>query len=121
MEDINMGRLSKIKKRLTELLNSNPIPVSLTPEREEEITEKVAQKITDYNLNDIAWIIFGLAEPFSPVIAQLGITPLSVFLETLGINTYEWVVYMSKRDNVNKLIRRIEELKRKKLLNSENS
>ena len=110
-----MGRLSKIKKKLSSLLNSNSIPVSLTPEREEEITEKVARKITQYNLNDVAWIAFGLVEPFSPLVAQLGIIPISVFLETLGIDTYEWVAYLSKRDNVNRLIQRIEELRRKNL------
>ena len=77
---------------------------------------KIAQKIHKYGLDAAAVLIIESVKPLSYVGAQMGrffISPfLPVFGENIGIGGEKFLQIFEKRENVEKLIKVVEELTR---------
>ena len=80
----------------------------ITQEREEEISEYIADKIENFGLDVPALLFLIPLEPLSPVFSQLGLLPFAPFLEALNIRGFDYVSFFSKTENVNRLIKKIE-------------
>ena len=87
--------------------------LEITQEREEEILDYIAEKIEKYGLDVPALLFLIPLEPLSPVVSQLGLLPFAPFLEALDIRGFDYVAFFSKTENVNRLIKKIENKKQK--------
>lgn len=89
-------------------------PLKITPEREDELLEKIAGLVLRFGL-DSAVLPFGDAIiPMSSILAITTLLPASFFLEGLGIPGFELTAFFEKRENVERLLKRIDELQREK-------
>jgi len=86
---------------------SNPIP-DLTPEKEEELIDRIAKKILNLGMEAPAYLFGSAAIPMSPVLSYMVLLPAAPFLELLGISAYEYVELFSKRENMKRLVAKIE-------------
>jgi len=89
----------------------------LPPEREKEIIEKLARRIVDSGLGTMAVLTLQSIAPLSFAGTQVGMvvgSPLLMTLDLLGVKVYEYAGLFAEstrsRENVERLICRIEEL-----------
>jgi hypothetical protein len=87
------------------------------PERENEIIEKLAQRIVSSGLGTMAVMTLQSIAPLSFMATQVGMvagSPLLMTLDLLGVKVYEYAGLFAEstrsRKNVERLIARIEEL-----------
>jgi len=80
----------------------------LPPEKEEELIEKIAQFAVKHKMGLIAEMLIDSGGPLTSTFANLGLTLFGPFLEFLGADTY--TALFRKRENVKRLIERIEKL-----------
>jgi hypothetical protein len=72
----------------------------ITPERETELIEDLVEKITKYDL-----------ESTSTVLSHMVLVPLTPYLEAFGINGDDYVALFSNKENVKRLMKRLDEVK----------
>ena len=92
--------------------------IEVTPEDEDEMIGKISQKIHESGLDLAAILMIESVKPLSYIGAQMGrffISPfLPIFGKDIGINGEKFLKVFEKRDNVEKLVKAVEELERKK-------
>ena len=90
--------------------------IEVTPEDEDEMIKKIAQKIHKYGLDMAAIIMIESVKPLSYIGAQMGRFFVSPFLpvlgENIGIGGEKLFQIFEKHENVEKLIKAVEELTR---------
>ena len=84
----------------------------ISPEREKELIDKMARFITDRHMQTPAIIFLESLKPLSFVIGQFGMAYLSPFTPFFGRWGNEGLILIQKRENVERLLQRIEELSR---------
>ncbi len=88
--------------------------IEVTPEDEDEMIKKIAQKIHKYGLDMAAILMIESVKPLSYIGTQMGRIFVSPFLpvlgENIGISGEKLFQIFEKRDNVEKLIKAVEEL-----------
>ena len=90
--------------------------IEVTPKEEEEMIGKIAQKIHESGFDLAAILMIETFKPLSYIGAQMGrffISPLlPIFGKDIGISGDKFLQIFEKRDNVDKLIKAVEELER---------
>ena len=90
--------------------------IEVTPEDEDEMIEKIAQKIHSYGLDLAAILMIESIKPLSFIGTQMGrffVFPiLPIFGDNIGITGGRFLQIFEKRENVEKLIKAVEELSR---------
>jgi len=105
-----MSKLRKIWELFKKALSHVP-SLDLDEERENELIEKIAQAISKRDL-EVPAIILGVGYiPTSTFLSYTTLLPLAPYLEAIGIKGYEYTALFSKKRNVKRLLKRIEELK----------
>lgn len=88
--------------------------IEVTPEDEDEMIRKIAQKIHEYGMDMAAILMIESVKPLSYIGTQMGrffISPfLPAFGENIGISGEKFLQIFEKRENVEKLIKAVEEL-----------
>ena len=69
----------------------------------------VVEKIDQYRMEGPALILLYCLKPGCSVVAEIGVLPCAPFLEFLGLRGYDYVAFLNKRENVERLIKKIEE------------
>jgi len=91
--------------------------IEVTPEDEDEMIGKIAQKIHESGLDLAAIFMIESVKPLSYIGTQMGrffISPfLPIFGKNIGINGEKILQIFEKRDNVDKLVKAVEEMERK--------
>lgn len=106
------NKLLRIKKILGGIID---IPSSeLSPEREEEIINKVASVISKWDMEIPASLLGKLMVPTSSMISQIHVMPSALYLDLIGLDGFEVAAFLEKKENVKRLIAKIEELKEAK-------
>jgi len=84
----------------------------LSPEREEELLDNLANEIVRRKLDEdaILEILKGMKR-FSYQISYLGLITVP-FLDLFGINAYEYAILFEKPENVERLVKKIEEYRK---------
>jgi hypothetical protein len=86
----------------------------VTPEDEDEMISKIAEKIHQYGLDVAAILMIETIKPLSFIGAQMGRFFVSPFLpalgEDIGMSGEKFLQIFEKRENVEKLIKAVEEL-----------
>ena len=91
----------------------NPVP-DLTSDEEEELIDALAKKTVEFGLEVPMMTFLEGMTPMSRFAAEIPLLMASPFLEALGINSYEYVALFSKREVIDIIIQRIEDLHREK-------
>ena len=88
--------------------------IEVTPEDEDEMIEKIAQKIHEHDLNLIAMFMIDTLKPLSFIGANMGRVFVSPLLPALGDNTRNSGVKLlqifENKDNIDKLLNAVEKL-----------
>jgi ABC-type Zn2+ transport system substrate-binding protein/surface adhesin len=88
--------------------------VEITPETEEEYIEKVAQKIHEYEMETAAILLLESSKPLVWVGGEMGrffITPfVPIVSDKWGVTSEKFFLVFEKRENIEKLLKRLEEL-----------
>ena len=90
--------------------------IDVTPEDEAEMIGKIAQKIHKNGLDVVAVLTMESIKPLSYVGAQMGrflVLPfISILGENIGVSGEKLIQIFEKRENMEKLIKAVEELTR---------
>jgi len=90
--------------------------IEVTPEDEEEMIMKIAQNIHSHRLDMAAIFMIESVKPISYVGTQMGrlfVSPfLPIFGDNVGVSGEKFLRVFEKRDNVERLIKAVEELSR---------
>jgi len=88
--------------------------VDITPEEKDEMIMKIAQKIHEYELDVAAVLMIESFKPLSYIGSQMGRFFVSPFLPAFGDNIWmdgeKFLQIFEKKENVDKLIKAIEQL-----------
>ncbi len=88
--------------------------VEVTPELEAEYIEKVAQKVHEYEMETAAIMLLETSKPLVWVGGEIGrffITPfVPIISDKLGVTSEKFFLVFEKRANIEKLLKRIEQL-----------
>ena len=90
-----------------------PIP-DLNTEEEDELIDKFATEVVNFGMVSAAIVFLEGMKPISKFTAEIPLLMAAPFLETLGINSYDYVALLGKRGSVERIITRIEELNEEK-------
>ena len=86
----------------------------LSEEKKNEIIDKVAEKIAEYELEVPASIFLSGLRPMSLIANQLGILFVGPFLELLGQDSYDVLSLIDKPENTAKLIEKVKAIREEK-------
>ena len=90
--------------------------VEVTPKDEEEFIEKVAQKIHEYEMETAAILLLESSKPLVWIGGEMGRFFISPFVPVIsdkwGITSEKFFLIFEKRENIEKLLKRLEELTR---------
>ena len=90
--------------------------IDVTSEEEDEMIRKIASKIHEYKMDVAAILMIESIKPVSYLGSQMGrffVSPfLPVFGETIGMGGEKLFQIFEKRENVEKLVKAVEELTR---------
>jgi hypothetical protein len=99
--------------------------IKLTPEEEEEIINKVAKTIHVYGMETAAILMLETVKPLTYIGGQFGRFYLFPFLPAFGDTFYQQsekiITVFEKRENVEKLIKRLEEIANEDKKNSKHN
>jgi len=82
----------------------------LSLERENELIEKIAKMIVKKQMETPALVFLEMARPGAVYFSSLTILPLAPFLEFFNISGYDYSQLFMKRENLDRIKTRIEEL-----------
>lgn len=91
------------------MLNSHS-ELELTPQQEEELIEKLAQFIVKRKMETPAILFLETLKPLSFVGSTLTMIYVAPFLDIYGMNINQYTMLFQKRENVERLLQRIEAL-----------
>ena len=83
-------------------------------DKEEELIEKIAKKIIDMELDPIAIMLLNTFKPISTIGGELGYFFLAPYLPLLDERGYDFIDTVEKRENIEKIILRVEHLSKEK-------
>ena len=101
--------MSGIISKLKEIFCNIPT-LEITPERETELIDKIVELVSKHNL-EIPTIFLGSGfRSTSTVVSQMLLLPLTPYLEAFGISGYDYVALFSNKDNVRRLMEKLDEI-----------
>jgi len=93
---------------------SRDVPsLELSPEEEEELIEKIVNKVKQYGLKSAALLFLRSYKPVGPYGAQIAPTILGQFFflfDLFEIDAFKYNALFMNRESIDKLIKRIEEI-----------
>jgi hypothetical protein len=102
--------MSKVISWLKDIFCNIPT-LELTPEKENEMIERLVEKISKYDL-ELPTIFLGSGfHSTSTVLSQMVLLPMTPYLAAFGINGEDYVALFSNKENVRRLMERLDEEK----------
>jgi len=103
--------MAKIKRFFANFIDLSPLPsFEIPPEKETELIEKLAKVISKYDMELPAIFLSSAFRPVSTIMSYTTLLPPATMLEFLGISAYDYIALFAKKDNVQRLIDRLDEL-----------
>jgi hypothetical protein len=85
-------------------------PAKLSPEQEEKLIERLAKLVVRYGMEPPALITLTAFKPISTITSLTVLFWIAPFLDIAGMHGYEYSLLFAKKENVERLINKIEEL-----------
>ena len=113
-ENIEAKTVEKTSKSVDRKSSDKPfMPWSEIPkEKESELIDEIARQVVNYGFQDLSVLLLEVVRPMSFVGSRLGLNYMAPFLEFFGIKGAEYTILFEKEENVKRLIRRINELRK---------
>lgn len=104
-----MSKIKEIFSRIRESFSDFfELPsFDISPEREEEIINKIANAISRFDMELPFFLMGGAFVPMTTIISQTVITPVAPLLEFIGIDAYEVAAFLNKKENLRRLVAEI--------------
>ena len=102
----------KIREKLSKIWNwieSSEVVAKLTPKQEEEMINRIAGAVNNYGIEFPATLLFEAVRPVRRITSNLLLLPTVPLLELVGIHGYRYVSFFEKPDNIELLLKKIEE------------
>jgi hypothetical protein len=90
------------------------MPPELRPEQEQEIIEKIARTISKYGMEYPAILMGSAYVPVATIVTDTTLLPMAPLLEAVGIPGFKYTIFFEKKDNLRRLLERLEELLKEK-------
>lgn len=100
--------LKSIINKIKDFTGFNIPSLDLDEKREKEIADKLENFISKWEMETPAWIFTYSISPFSRILGMTVMLPMAPVLEFLGINIYDYIAFIRKRENLDELLHRIE-------------
>ena len=110
----DIGNEMPLLKKIKDSVGFQLPPMDVSPERENEIIEKVAGFISKIGMEWPTLLIGSAYVPVATIVTQTTLLPLAPFLEAMGIRGFQYTAFFEKKDNVRRLLERVEELMKQK-------
>jgi hypothetical protein len=107
---ISGDRMSKVISWLKDIFCNIPT-FEITPEKEDEMIERIVEKVTKYDMEIPAIFLGSGFRSTSTVLSQMVLLPMTPYLEAFGIHGEDYVALFSNKDNVRRLMERLDEEK----------
>ena len=107
--------MSRVKRFLLRCLEGVP-SLTIESEKEEELLNKLTDTISKYDMELPAMLVLTPFTPVSTVLTQIYLITFVPFLEVLGIGGYEYAALFNKKENVKRLLNKLDDVKRAKSL-----
>ncbi len=88
--------------------------MEITPERENEIIEKISQFVSRLGMEWPVELIGWGYVPVATIVTQTTLLPMAPLLEAVGVRGFEYTAFFEKKENVKRLLERIEQLRIKR-------
>lgn len=109
-EEKQKSALAKIEDYIFKKLSASPIVNKITPEKEEEISDKLASLISKYKLESPFGAFFEVLKPFSIIFSNVVVLPASPFLYLFGLDGFRYVDFFEKSSNIERLQEKLKKL-----------
>jgi hypothetical protein len=109
-EEKQKSTLAKIEDYIFKKLSKLPIVNKITPEKEEEISNNLANLISKYKLESPFGAAFEVLKPFSLIFSNVVVLPASPFLYLFGLDGFRYVDYFEKSSNIEQLQKKLKKL-----------
>ena len=102
-EEKQKSTLAKIENYIFNKLSASPVVNKITPEKEEEISDRLVNLISKYRLESPFGALFTVLKPFSLIFGNLVVLPVSPFLYIFGLDGFRYVDFFEKGSNFERL------------------
>ena len=106
-----MSRLSRLKEKAKNIFTAPAF--ELTPETEERMLNGLAEMIVKHRIETPAMFFLETVKPVSFYGALFIGVPIAPAFELFGIRAHDYAILFQKSENVERLLRKIEEKTRK--------
>jgi len=105
--------MAKIRRFFSNFIDLSALPsFEIPPEKETELIEKLAKTISKYEMELPAIFIGSAFRPVATIMSYTTFLPPATMLEFIGISAYDYLALIAKKENVQRLIDRLDELHR---------
>ena len=88
--------------------------LEISKEREEEIIKNFTDTVMEHGFESPALLFLIPLKPISPIASQLTLLPFAPFMEAFNIPAYDYVAFLRKMENMDRILEIIEENLEKK-------
>jgi len=88
--------------------------MDISEEREEAIINNMTNAISKLDIELPFLLMAGAFVPVSTIISQTIVTPGAAFINVIGIDGHEIAAFLNKKENLRRLISKVEENKKSK-------
>ena len=92
----------------------------LPPEKEDEIIDKIVRAISFFDLELPAIFFTASLEPIGPMFSQITLLPWASIAEIIGLRGFDYVAFFNKRENIERLTKKLEEVRESKKTGKKN-
>jgi hypothetical protein len=83
--------------------------LEISPKREEEIIKNFTDMIIEHGFESPALLFLIPLKPISPIASQLTLLPFAPLMEAFNIPGYDYVAFLRKIENMDRILKIIEE------------
>jgi len=103
-----------VLKKIKDFFGFQMPSMDITPERENEIIEKIARFVSRMGMELPVELIGWGYLPAATVVALTTLLPMATLLEAIGVRGFEYTAFFEKKENVKRLLERIEQLRQQR-------
>ncbi len=113
VEGNGMSRVKSFFKNLADKVGWNVPEIEITPEKSEEIIERIVDYAKQWDMEDMLILGTSWFQPMSAVVGYTVVLPWAPLLDMVGVdNPYQYVAFLSDHRNIQALMKRLSEKKR---------
>ena len=98
-----------IIKKIKEFFGFQLPSTEISPNREDEIINNVVALVSRSDMELPALLMLSSLIPLGTILSQLALYPIAPIFELVGIKGYQYAAFVEKKDNLRRLVKKIEQ------------